>query len=344
MVIIRPVTMNDLDQLEELAGHAPVGLTTLPKDKKILRKRIRASQIGFENLIEHPEGPAGEIYLFVMEDLDKKKVIGTSALYSKVGGFEPFYSYRIEKDTFKSDQINISKEVPILRLREEHNGPSEVGSLFLHPDYRHGGNGRFLSLIRFVFVAEHPHFFEDTIISEIRGVIDNDGNSPFWDAIGRHFFGIDFKQADYLSIVNKKFIAELMPDHPIYITMLPQTAQDVIGVCHEQSKPAMKTLEDEGFRYTHEVDIFDAGPCVACKREEIRTVRLSRKAMVTITDGDVKSDPYILCTTGERFLAACAGLTQEKEGVVITRAIADALQLKDGEEIRYIELRPKGTP
>lgn len=141
--------------------------------------------------------------------------------YSKVGGFEPFYSYRIEKETFKSSQIQISKEVPILRLHEEHNGPSEVGSLFLHPDYRRGGNGWFLSLIRFVFVAEHPHFFEDSIISEIRGVIDENDNSPFWDAIGRHFFGIDFKQADYLSVVNKKFIAELMPDHPIYITMLP---------------------------------------------------------------------------------------------------------------------------
>ena len=92
MIIIRPVALTDLDQLEELAGLAGVGLTTLPKDKKFLRKRIKASQLGFENLIEHPEGPAGEIYLFVMEDLDKKKVIGTSALYSKVGGFEPFYS------------------------------------------------------------------------------------------------------------------------------------------------------------------------------------------------------------------------------------------------------------
>jgi arginine N-succinyltransferase len=340
MIIIRPVAMTDLDQLEELAGLAGVGLTTLPKDKKFLRKRIKSSQLGFENLIEHPEGPAGEIYLFVMEDLDSKKVIGTSALYSKVGGFEPFYSYNIEKDVFRSEQINISKEVPILKLHEEHNGPSEVGSLFVHPDYRRGGNGRFMSLIRFLFVAEHPHFFESTIISEIRGVIDEKDNSPFWDAIGRHFFGIDFKQADYLSVVNKRFIAELMPDHPIYITMLPKSAQDVIGVCHEQSKPAMKTLEDEGFRYENKVDIFDAGPLMSCRCDQIRTVRKSRRANVKIVDEVIAGEPSIFCTTNERFVSVCTPLREKGDEVEISRQVADALQLNAGEMLRYIELRP----
>jgi arginine/ornithine N-succinyltransferase beta subunit len=50
---------------------------------------------------------------------------------------------------------------------------------------------------------------------------------------GRHFFGIDFGEADRLSVVNKKFIADLMPDHPIYIPLL---AEDCAGR-HRQAAP-----------------------------------------------------------------------------------------------------------
>src|SRR5207247_1376439 len=156
----------------------------------------------------------GESYLLVMEDHDTRAVVGACGIVSKVGGFEPFYAYKIERVLFESSVINVRKEVPILRLHEEHDGPCEIGSLFLHPDYRKGGNGRLLQLVRFLFIAEHPDAFEQTIVSEIRGVCDDNGQSPFWNVLGKHFFDIDFPQADYLSVVNKKFIADLMPDHP----------------------------------------------------------------------------------------------------------------------------------
>ena len=76
------------------------------------------------------------------------------------------------------------------------------------------------------------------------------GRSPFWDALGRHFFGIDFAEADRLSVINKKFIAELMPKHPIYIPLLPEEAQDVIGKPHRESVRTVKNLEEEGFTFS----------------------------------------------------------------------------------------------
>ena len=117
--------------------------------------------------------------------------------------------------------LNVRKDVRTLTLVEEHNGPCEIGSLFLHPDYRRDGNGRLLSLSRFLFMAEHRQRFEPQVIAEMRGVIDDQGRSPFWDAVGKHFFEIDFPKADYLSMVNKKFIADLMPRHPLYVPLLP---------------------------------------------------------------------------------------------------------------------------
>lgn len=339
-VVIRPVTLADLPHLLELASLAGTGLTTLPRDPDILTRRIQASLRAFDRI---PPSPGGESYLLVMETLPSRRVIGASGIVSKVGGFEPFYSYQIEKTLFESKWVNIRKEVPILRLHEEHDGPAEIGSLFLHPDYRHHGNGRFLQLVRFLFIAEHPHAFESHVVSELRGVSDDTGRSPFWDALGRHFFGIDFRAADHLSVVNKRFIADLMPDHPIYIPLLPKEAQDVIGVCHPHTVPAMKILQAEGFTYQNAVDIFDAGPVFGCPTADIRAIKHSRKRPVAEVVSELDSPtPYMLGTTTEHFRAVKGPLFElpKNKGLRITAESAEALQIRVGEPLRYVELKP----
>src|SRR4051794_4388874 len=295
MIVIRPVTMADLDPLLELAGLAGAGLTTLPKDRDLLKKRIDKS---IKSFAAETDRPGGEQYLFVMEDMSKPRVVGACGIVSKVGGFQPFYSYKIEKQLFESKAIKIRKEVPILTLVAEHDGPCEIGSLFLHPEYRGGGNGRFLQLVRFLFIAERPDVFESTCVSEIRGTLTEAGVSPFWDALGRHFFGIDFAEADRLSVINKKFIAELMPKHPIYIPLLPKEAQDVIGKPHRESVRAVKNLEEEGFVFSGMVDIFDAGPVVSCQRDDVRTIKKSRPAKIAaVTDQKLTSPLFMIGTS-----------------------------------------------
>lgn len=339
MVVVRPAAMADLGALVELASLAGAGLTTLPKDGDLLKKRIAKSIKTFDKL---PTTPNGESYLFVMETYPERKVIGASGIVSKVGGFEPFYSYVIETTVFESKTIAVRKEVPILRLHEEHDGPCEIGSLFLHPDHRKDHNGRFLQLVRFLFIAEHPEAFEENVVSEIRGVSDEAGNSPFWNALGHHFFGIDFRNADHLSIVNKRFIADLMPDHPIYIPLLPKEAQDVIGRCHEQSRPAVKNLEAEGFTYQNAVDIFDAGPVYGCARDKIRSVRESRNARVAEVVEEVEAPMFMLGTTTELFRAVKGPVVElaNGKGIRINAACAEALQVRMGEPLRYVELKP----
>lgn len=342
MVVVRPVAMTDLDALAELAGLAGVGLTTLPKDRGLLTKRIGRS---VESLRTFAERPGGESYLFVMEDLSLSpaKVVGACGITSKVGGFQPFYAYHIESSLFESKVINVRKEVPILKLVEEHDGPCEIGSLFLHPDWRKDRNGKMLQLVRFLFIAEHPEIFEAQVVSEIRGVLDERGHSPFWDALGQHFFDIDFAEADRLSIVNKKFIADLMPDHPIYIPLLPPDAQAVIGKPHKESERAVKNLEGEGFKFANMVDIFDAGPVMIAQRDEIRTVKQSRRATVSaIVDYEIAAPTFMIGTTGTNFRAA-RGPVEKRDGdrVRITAETAAALQIHVGEPVRIVELCPQ---
>lgn len=340
MFFIRPVSLADLDQLVQLAQQAGVGLTTLPGDRDTLKRRILKSQRCAENV---PDKPGGESYLFVMQDAESNKIIGASGMVSKVGGFEPFYAYRIVNQRLDSDLLKVHKQIPVLHLVHEHDGPAEVGSLFLSPDYRKKDYGRFLQLVRFLFIAEYPQAFEPVLVSELRGVIDAEGRSAFWDAVGKHFFEIDFPQADYLSVVNKKFIAELMPTHPIYVPLLPAEAQRVIGKVHESSLPALKNLEAEGFTFNGMVDIFDAGGCVSCGRDDIRTVRRSRTGVVEkIIDDEIESPTFMIGSFSPAFRATIGALrTGEDDRVRVESRVASVLNVSIGSSIRYATLRPE---
>ena len=345
MHVVRPVRLSDLDRLLELAELTSFGLTTLPKDRSLLERRIKESIRSFAVLDDSE--PRGQAYLFVMEDLQQQLVLGTCGIVSKVGGFEPFYSYRIHPTVHESKMLGVRKEIQVLHLEENHNGPCEIGSLFLHPDGRQGGNGRTLSLSRFLFMAEYPAVFDPGVIAEMRGVIDERGQSPFWDALGKHFFDLEFPKADYLSIVNKEFIGDLMPRHPIYIPLLPPEAQAVIGEVHELTRPARRLLESEGFQFYHHVDIFEAGPMLYCLRKDIRTVRESRIARVAEIVDSIESagadellQDQLIASRTEGF-CCCRGAVRVLENgeIEIDREIAGALQVQLGDKLRFAPLR-----
>src|SRR5258706_3482884 len=217
MLVFRPITLEDLPQLGELAAGAGIGLTTLPKDPQLLENRINESRRSFERLAvsakskaagaagaESSERPGGEIYLFVLEDLHTGRIVGTSAIVSKVGGFEPFYAYKIETTVAESETLNVRKEIKFLKLVTDHNGPCEIGSLFLSPEYRKEGNGRFLSLARFLFIAERPRRFDPTVIAEMRGLVDGAGGAALWGGVGGGGFCEGFLESGFFLGVEKK--------------------------------------------------------------------------------------------------------------------------------------------
>lgn len=330
---IRPVRLSDIDRLVELASCTGFGVSTLPPDRNLLERRIKASLQGFEQRLREP---AGQSYLLVLER--DGAVIGTTGMASKTGGFEPFYAYRVETEHLASKMLGVSRDVQILRLVTEHSGPGEIGSLSLARAARGQGWGALLSRSRFLFMAEHADLFEETIIAELRGIVDDQGHSPFWEAIGQHFFDVDYAQADYLVVKSKKFIADLMPRHPIYVPLLPKAAQDVIGQVHPDTRPALRMLENEGFKPTGWVDIFDAGPALSCAREEIRSVRGSIRAEVVGISTLTESRPDCLVgNTSMEFRACLAPVHAAGAGkVYLEPEAAQALQVSKGDFIRFL--------
>lgn len=338
MLVLRPICSADLDSLLAMAGQVGYGMTTLPPDRSLLQRRIEESMDAF---LIHPEKPRGETYLFILEDTATGRAAGVCGIVSKVGGFDPFFSYRIGSIPLVSAMLGINKTMPVLELTIMYDGPAIVGSLFLLPEYRKDGNGRLLSVSRFLFMAQFPQRFDAHVIAEMRGKIDADGRSPFWDAVGRHFFGIEFPKADYLTMVDKRFIVELMPRHPIYIPLLQPAAQEAIGKVHPATEPALKILRDEGFVSENMVDIFEAGAVVGCARDNIRAVRESRVGTVgRIAPLPQGADVVALSNTVMDFRVCRAGIrVQSDGGLQIDEPSAAALRVKPGDRIRYVALR-----
>ncbi|RHW76752.1 arginine N-succinyltransferase [Colwellia sp. RSH04] len=336
MIIVRPIQKNDYEALHRIAVESGHGFTSLPVNEELLQNKIARTEASFTKKVSQP---GDEGYLFVMEDTDTGQVVGTSGIEAAVGLEDAFYHYHLGKVVHNSRELNIYNTVETLSLCNDYTGATEICTLFLSETHRKNNNGRFLSRFRFLFIAEHPERFDDTVIAEMRGVSDDEGRSPFWAWLEEHFFSIDFPTADYLTGIGKKvFIAELMPKYPIYVNLLSKDAQAVINQVHPHTVPAVRLLEAEGFSRRGYVDIFDGGPTVEANVKNIKTINKSKRCQVII--GDVQStDNYIICNSDVanfRATQAPLSLRSTAEQVVISQEVADALLVKEGDWVRLV--------
>jgi arginine N-succinyltransferase len=338
MHVLRPIRESDLPALVALAGNISGGLTTLPPDESFLRDRIDDSLRAFSPKIKKA---GAENYLFVLEDTASGLVVGTSGISARVGGYEPFYSYQLRRERHAHAALDVDREIDVLHLRQLHRGPTEIGSLCLHPAHRRGGLGRLLSLARFLFIGAFPARFDSTVIAELRGYLDQRGLSPFWEAVGRHFFGHDFYTADVLSgLGDKAFIADLMPRHPIYVPLLAPEVRAVIGKVHHDTSPALALLRAEGFSATDEVDIFDAGPQLRAPAGSIRTVRERRSTTFAVGEPLRHAPPCLLANDSLEFRAAVAPF--DPADPILSPALAQALGLS--KSVSFAPLRHTSPP
>lgn len=334
-LLFRTSSVYDLDSLYELASESGIGITTFPQDKALIRQRLQLSEDSFNKRIHHP---GSEYYFFVLEDPNTQTIVGTSAIEASVGQTTPFYSYKLSQRTRMHYELNIQHTDILLNLVNDHHHKSELCTLYLDPDYRHSHNGVFLSRARLIFMAEHPHRFESTVIAEMRGVTNEQGYTPFWSALGQHYLPMSFHEADELTLsTNKQFIADLFPDYPISTQLLPLDAQAVIGKTHPLTEPAMRILLKEGFQYNGYVDIFDGGPTIEVLRTDINTIKNSQTSPIYDIVDDVTLNRFLIGNTSLHFRACMGSVLQHPKGIIIHRETAELLQLKRRDKVRFCE-------
>ena len=330
MLIVRPARSRDLKDILRLAKLAGPGFTSLAVGKKALTQRLKNSIKSFNG---PSEISSDHIYLLILED--DGKVVGLSAIKAQVGMRDPFFNFRILNVAQKSKVADKRFNMDVLVLVNDYTGASEVSSLFVMENQRGTGAGRLISQARYLLMAADPARFAPRVISELRGHVDEHGISPFWDAIGRKFFDMDFGEADHISAEkDNQFILDLMPKYPIYKDLLPEAARVVIGETHPAGIGARRFLEAEGFRYDGMVDIFDGGPSVSAPRDDIRTIRDSRLLTLNGIAVDGELDALVSRDEIKDFACVRTKISFYGQTVNINNKVLEALGLKTGESAR----------
>ena len=331
--VVRPVRAGDGDGLYRLATALGHGMTTFPADRDALEKKIAASVESFEERRPRLEAQ----YLLVLEDLASGELLGTAAVYSNVGAPFGFFSYKRIRLVQRSRALDMGCDVELLTLANDYTGTTEVGSLAVRAELKGTGAGRLLARSRYLLIATRRDLFAPIVMAEMRGWQDERGRSPFWEAVGAHFFAMDFPAADRLSALRgSDFISELLPKHPIYIDLLPEPARAAIGKPHDSSAPAMALLRREGFRFEGYVDVFDAGPQMHVERDSIATVRHGQTAaLARPASPGVPMTDYLVCVDSlAHFRVAQARAELRDNGLMLDDAAAAALGLSANDAVR----------
>lgn len=338
MLVLRPVQLTDLNQLQRLARESLVGVTSLPDDGERLRDKILDSCTSFEQTVHSP-GP--ESYCFVLEDRENQRLVGCSEILAIAGFSEPFYSLRNRDFNSVSRELNIEHGVPALSVCHDLGGHTLLRGFHIDAALARTAFSELLSRARLLFIAAHARRFSDAVITEIVGYSSDEGHSPFWDAVGKHFFDLPYVEAERLcGLESRTFLAELMPHYPIYVPMLPQAAQDCIGRIHPDGQEAFDILEREGFETNSYVDLFDGGPTLFARTVGIRSIARSHSALAKPGAAIDARGRYLVSNDSlENYRAIVAELDYiAGQPVVLDADMCTALKVSDGSPIRLIAL------
>jgi len=328
MLFVRPAGPADIEALLELAYLSGRGFTSLPEHRPTLAERLDLSAASFTGAI----APDEAWYTLMLEDSETGRVEGIASIRASVGKLRPHFSFRVVSLTQYSSATHTRFEHKALVLVNECDGFTEVGSLFLRPGKRQSGAGALLARSRYMLIAAHRALFADTVMAELRGWFDERDISPFWEGIPAKFFRLPFEEADQMiNCTDGQFILDLAPRHPIYLELVAASAREAIGQVHTHGRPAMAMLTQEGFETSSLIDIFDGGPTVTCRRDQIRTIREARE--LGVSHGPVPEDMprRLVAGTGlADFRAALVPALVDGDGITLAGDTAQTLGLVMG--------------
>lgn len=326
--VMRAAGPGDFDGFKQLREIAGAGFTSLMLDDAVLAERLDLSQ---QNFAAQATTAGKERYFIALEHIESGQLAGCCGVKATIGETPPFFNFRLITEAQSSPVARRRFDMRVLIGVNDFTGCSEVGSLFVRPEHRARGVGRALAQSRYLLMKTAPQRFHEQVVSELRGVVSPEGVSPFWEAVGRHFFQMDFSDADKLSATtDNQFILDLTPQHPIYVDLLPKEARDAIGKVHKDGEGARKLLEWEGFSFSNVVDIFDGGPLVSARRDTIRTLRESRLVKLAAASSDGAAPRALISTphiSGFRCVSSRA-------------AVAGGFATVDAETLKALQLNP----
>jgi arginine N-succinyltransferase len=330
MLVVRPAGEADIDALMGLAHLSGKGFTSLPEDHETLAERLALSAASFAGTV----APQDAWYTLMIEDLATGMIAGVAGVRAAIGLQRPHFSFRVVTLAQYSSATKTRFDHRALVLVNECGGWTEVGSLFVRPDYRKTGAGGLLARARYMLIATEPGKFSETVMAELRGRFDEHDHSPFWEGVGYKFFRIPFEDADrMITSTDGQFILDLAPRHPIYAELIDPAANEAIGDVHHDGVPALALLEREGFARSSLIDMFDGGPTVTCPRDTIATIRNAVRWTCEVGHLPEGAPMLVASDSLAGFRAIRAPVTLSEGAARITEDAAAALGVNAGDTV-----------
>lgn len=338
MLVMRPALMADLAEVQRLAAESPFGRGSLSDDCDRLRDKIATS---LASMAAEVSFSGEEGYFFVLEDPASGRLLGCSGIVASAGYSEPFYSFRNETFVHASRELRIHNKIHVLSMCQDLTGNSLLTSFHVQPELVGTPWPELISRGRLLFMASHPERFADGVVVEIVGPSDEGGNSPFWEAVGHHFFDMSYAAAERLSSLRSRtYLAEMMPHYPIYVPLLPDAAQEAMGQVHPQAQLGFDIMAREGFETEHYIDILDGGPILHARTSGIRSITHSAVAPVEVVAAERGARAYLLSNGGLQDFRACIVELEWAPGqpLLLGSVAAEALGVASGGSVRLVAL------
>ncbi|HZV66297.1 MAG TPA: arginine N-succinyltransferase [Telluria sp.] len=343
MYVVRPVELTDLSALETLAAVTMPGVHTLPRTREKIAASIERSIASFG---AHVDIPSEESYLFVLEQQATREIAGTAAIFASAGSNGTYFAFRNDVIQQVSRDLNISHSVHALTLCSELTAYSQLSGFYVRNHDSAGLEAALLSRARLLFAVLAPHRFGDRFFVPLAGITDHAGKSPFWEALGRKFFKMDFLEAERTigGARNRTLIVELMPHYPVYVPLLPGDAQAAMGQIHPDGELAFNLLTEEGFEADDYIDIFDGGPILQAHKNSLRSFGGSLVRRVAQAEPgqacDVMVTYAVAASNEQNFRAIVVPCPSAEAGdtVCLPQDAQDALMVAPGDNVICVRI------
>lgn len=338
--VVREARATDHRRLLRLARE--LDSINLPTDSAEMAAMLARSAKSFRGRVANR---ARAVYVFCAEEIATRAIVGASMIIGQHGTPQsPHYYLEIDSDERYSARLRKMFRHTYLRLRHSMDGPTETGGLIVTQAMRHRPEriGKQLSWARFVYIGRHLKRFQGRVIAEMLPPTAGDRGNIFWDHYGKRVTGLSFREADRLSIRDKEFIPALFPDSPLYIFLLPDEVRASIGAVRDESRGAVRLLEQAGMKFLNQIDPFDGGPYYGAPTAELVPVRQRRTLKLRIGEPPAEhARLYMVAHEDSRrgFRAVQANALEEEEGrLVVPAGVIEALDLAEGASVAAVPL------
>ncbi len=262
-------------------------------------------------------------------DDEPAPLLGALRLRRAVGMVQPRVWYHVGCTVHAASELGLFHRQRTLMLGHDHTGASELADIaWAREDVALSDQAATLHLLvqaALLVVASRRGQYAERLIAELPGPRDSAGQSPFWQGLGRHFFSGDPQAAAQAhGAAWRTHVAALLPRQAVYTSFLPAPAQAAIAQAHADALLLRDVLEQAGLRYSHHVNVEDAGPVLEAPTDDLPTVRQARRW--TLAESREESGPGRLILTTTPGGSWCAARLRARADATTLVVTADALQ------------------